>query len=99
MGPRNGWLFPLMVLAAGSVTAFGCIGIAAITGHLSLVRGTANPLGPDPAPPPAIEQVTTPVAETDNSQPVAVVAQEGPGAKAIALQPGKSVSTRKPTVN
>ena len=88
-----------MVLAAGSATAFGCIGIAAITGHLSLVRGTANPLGPDPAPPPAIEQVTTPVAETDNSQPVAVIAQEGPGAKATALQPGKSVSTRKPTVN
>ena len=99
MGPRNGWLFPLMVLAAGSVTAFGCIGIAAITGHLSLVRGTANPLGPDPAPPPPIEQVATPVAETDISQPVAVIAQEGPGTKAIALQPGKSVNTRKRTVN
>jgi hypothetical protein len=99
MGPRNGWLFPLMVLAAGSVTAFGCIGIAAITGHLSLVRGTANPLGPDPAPPPAIEQVATPVAETDTAQPVAVIAQEGPGAKVITLQPGKPGSTRKRTVN
>jgi len=99
MGPRNGWLFPLMVLAAGSVTAFGCIGIAAITGHLSLVRGTANPLGPDPVPPPPIEQIATPVAEIDSSQPVAVIAQEGPGTKAIALQPGKPVSTRRRTVN
>jgi hypothetical protein len=99
MGPRNGWLFPLMVLAAGSVSAFGCIGIAAITGHLSLVRGTVNPLGPDPAPPPAMEQVATPVAETDTARPVAVIAQEGPGAKAIPLQPGKPGSTRKRTVN
>ena len=99
MGPRNGWLFPLMVLAAGSVTAFGCIGIAAITGHLSLVRGTANPLGPDPAPPPLIEQLATPVAESDPAQPLAVIAQEGPATKAIALQPGKSVNTRKRTVN
>jgi len=88
-----------MVLAAGSVTAFGCIGIAAITGHLSLVRGTANPLGPDPAPPPSLEQVSTPVAETDPSEPLAVIAQEGPGTKAIGLQPSKSVSARKRTVN
>lgn len=99
MGPRNGWLFPLMLLAAGSVTAFGCIGIAAITGHLSLVRGTSNPLGPDPAPPPSIEQLARPVADTDTSQPVAVIAQEGPGAKAITLQPGKPVAARKRTVN
>ena len=99
MGPRNGWLFPLMLLAAGSVTAFGCIGIAAITGHLSLVRGTVNPLGPDPAAPPPIEQLVTPVAETDSAQPVAVVAQEGPAIKAAVPQPGKAASTRKPTVN
>ena len=99
MGSRNGWLFPLMVLAAGSVTAFGCIGIAAITGHLSLVRGTANPLGPDPSAPPPIEQLATPVAETDSASPVAVIAQEGPATKAVAPQAGKSVTTRKPTVN
>lgn len=33
MEPRS-WLFPMMVVAAGSVMVFGCIGIAAITGHL-----------------------------------------------------------------
>lgn len=33
---RHGWLFPVMVLTALSVTAFGVLGIAAITGHLPL---------------------------------------------------------------
>jgi hypothetical protein len=45
MKARNGWLFPLMVLAAGSVTVFGCIGIAAITGYLPLAKVNATPLG------------------------------------------------------
>jgi hypothetical protein len=109
MGPRNGWLFPLMVVAAGSVTAFGCIGIAAITGHLPLVRGGVGPLGGYSAAPTAIiEQTVTPRANpgTGTPQPVAVVAEEGRSAattKAIALQPGKPVGVRKkssePTVN
>ena len=43
MKARNGWLFPLMVLAAGSVTVFGCIGIAAITGYLPLAKVSAMP--------------------------------------------------------
>jgi hypothetical protein len=46
MKARNGWLFPLMVLAAGSVTVFGCIGIAAITGYLPLAKVSPVPLGP-----------------------------------------------------
>jgi hypothetical protein len=45
MRARNGWLFPLMVLAAGSVTVFGCIGIAAITGYLPLAKVSPLPLG------------------------------------------------------
>jgi hypothetical protein len=45
MKARNGWLFPLMVLAAGSVTVFGCIGIAAITGYLPLAKVNTTPLG------------------------------------------------------
>jgi len=45
MKARNGWLFPLMVLAAGSVTVFGCIGIAAITGYLPLAKVSATPFG------------------------------------------------------
>ena len=66
---------------------------------VSLVRGTTNPLGPDLAPPPPIEQVVTPLAETDTSQPVAVIAQEGPGTKGLGPQPSKPVSTRKPSLN
>ena len=34
MQRRQGWLFPMMVVAATSVIAFGAVGIAAITGHL-----------------------------------------------------------------
>jgi len=45
MRARNGWLFPLMVLAAGSVMVFGCIGIAAITGYLPLAKASRTPLG------------------------------------------------------
>jgi hypothetical protein len=43
MGIRHGWLFPLMVLAAGAVTAFGCVGIAAIIGYLPLLPPAAPP--------------------------------------------------------
>jgi hypothetical protein len=33
MQRRQQWLFPMMVVAATSVVAFGAVGIAAITGH------------------------------------------------------------------
>ena len=49
METRYGWLFPLMVLAAGAVTVFGCVGIAAIIGYL--------PLSPPAAPAPGIEPI------------------------------------------
>ena len=42
MRARSGWLFPLMVIAAGSVTVFGCIGIAAITGYLPPAKANAT---------------------------------------------------------
>jgi hypothetical protein len=102
MRNRNGWLFPLMVVAAGSVTAFGCIGIAAITGHLALTRAGANPLGDYLAAPASsieqtIEQTVAPQPQAGAAQPVAVVAVEGrtEATKATAFQPGKPVGTRK----
>jgi len=97
MAHRSGWLFPLMVVAAGSVTAFGCIGLAAITGHLPLTRGGMNPLGEYPAAPAAsIEQTVTPQPQTA-AQPLAVVVVEGagPATKPIPFQPGKAVGPRK----
>jgi hypothetical protein len=99
MKHRNGLLFPLMVLAAGSVTAFGCIGIAAITGYLPLARGGINPLGDYPAAPLMImEHATAPQALPE---PVAVVAVDsGSGnTKAIQFQTGKPVAVRKPALN
>lgn len=42
MERRHKWLFPLMVLAAAAVTAFGCVGVAAILGYLPLSGQQAN---------------------------------------------------------
>ncbi len=41
MERRQSWLFPLMVAAAGTVSVFGCLGIAAILGFLPLSRADA----------------------------------------------------------
>ena len=95
MKSRNGWLFPLMVFAAGSVTAFGAIGIAAITGYLPLSRGV-NPLGDYPPGPPSIEQTAATRPQMGPTQPVAVVAvqERGGAAKAIELPPGKPAAVQ-----
>jgi hypothetical protein len=98
MVTRNGWLFPLMVVAAGSVTVFGCIGIAAITGYLPLARGGMSPLGDYPMVPGLIiEQALVPQAQDAPTKPVAVVAVDGsPGTtKAIELHVDKPVGMRK----
>jgi hypothetical protein len=44
MQRRQGWLFPMMVVAAAAMIAFGCIGIAAITGRLPLAPPPSGPL-------------------------------------------------------
>ena len=102
MKQRSGWLFPLMVLAAGSVTAFGCVGIAAITGYLPLSRATANALGDYPRVLRiGSEQVILPKAQVVQAEDpvVAVVAVENGNAKAVPLQAGKQAGARKPAVN
>jgi len=43
MGRRHGWLFSLMVAAAGSVTVLSSIGVAAILGYLPGLRTTGTP--------------------------------------------------------
>ena len=103
MKQRSGWLFPLMVLAAGSVTAFGCVGIAAITGYLPLSRPTANALGDYPrVPSTSLEQAAAPgtrVVQAEDPVVAAVVAAESGNAKTIQLQAGKQPGARKPAVN
>jgi len=102
MKQRSGWLFPLMVLAAGSVTAFGCVGIAAITGYLPLSRATANVLGDyQRVPGIALEQAVAPRAQVVQAEDpvVAVVAGDNGNGKGIQLQAGKQPGPRKPAVN
>ena len=100
MKQRSGWLFPLMVLAAGSVTAFGCVGIAAITGYLPLSRATVNALGDYPrVPSSSLEQAMAPHVVQADDPVVAVAATENGNVKAIQLQAGKQPGARKPAVN
>jgi hypothetical protein len=75
MKARNGWLFPVMVLAAGSVTVFGCIGIAAITGYLPLAKASALPVG-TPAIVDTLEAMAPSLNKLDLHQTV-VVANTG----------------------
>ena len=102
MKQRSGWLFPLMVLAAGSVTAFGCVGIAAITGYLPLSRATANVLGDyQRVPGIGLEQAGAPRAQVVQAEDpvVAVVAGDNGNGKGIQLRAGKQPGPRKPAVN
>lgn len=98
MKHRNGLLFPLMVLAAGSVTAFGCIGIAAITGYLPLARGGSNTVDYPPASVAIMERTT---AARKQPEPMAVVAVDSGSSntKAVLFQASKAVGMREPTLN
>ena len=44
MERRHGWLFPLMVVAAGAVIVLSSVGIAAILGYLPALRGNLGPV-------------------------------------------------------
>jgi len=44
MQRRQGWLFPMMVVAAASTIASGALGIVAITGHLVMPPVAPAPL-------------------------------------------------------
>ncbi len=45
MERRQSWLFPLMVVTAGTVTVLGCLGIGAIVGFVPLSRLDGPPSG------------------------------------------------------
>ena len=92
MRTRNGWLFPLMVLAAGSVTVFGCIGIAAITGYLPLAKVSPTHFG-GPVVIRAIERAATKLlAQPDHTVALANHPDATPAAgdpSAAKLEPGQ----------
>ena len=84
---RHGWLFPTMVVAAGSVIAFGCVGVAAIMGYIPLTKTGPNPLGGYALP----SEITVPDSELNTHRLAQVDA-----ATAAAPQPGAVVAPRLP---
>lgn len=72
MDRRNHLLTPLIVAAAASVVAFAGIGVAAITGHLSMNQMSPNPLAgliETSKPSPAIVPAAKPRAKASKAQP------------------------------
>jgi len=84
---RHGWLFPTMVVAACSVIAFGCVGIAAITGYIPLSKTGPNPLGGYAL----TSEITVPDSELNTHRLAQVDA-----ATAAAPQPGAAVVAHPP---
>jgi len=88
MDRKSHLLLPLLAAAAASVVTFAGIGVAAITGHLSM-----NPVGTPPvakvaddtpAPPPVVEP-----------RPKASSGRSPAAAKPIEFRPGTRIATRK----
>ena len=90
---KNHWLTPLIVAAAMSVVAFAGIGVAAITGHISMNSMDANPLagllGKSKAKP-AIAASATNAAKAKSAKALARA-----GNKPIDFRRGSRVGGRK----
>lgn len=92
MDKKNRLLTPLVVAAALSVVAFAGVGVAAITGHLSIKQLSPNPLAgfagmskPSPA-------VAAPAAKARQK---AVARNQAGSAKPIDFRPGTRVASNK----
>ncbi len=70
MQRRQGWLFPMMVVAAAAVIAFGCIGIAAITGRLPLAPPGRGPLDSAQTDPSALFTAERALQDSSAAAPV-----------------------------
>jgi outer membrane lipoprotein SlyB len=94
MDHKNRLLTPLVIAAAVSVVAFAGIGVAAITGHLSITQLSPNPFAgfvgmSKPAP-----AVSRPAVKTKPGK--AVVREQTAGAnKPIDFRPGTRVAASK----
>jgi len=93
MDKRNRLLTPLVIAAAVSVVAFAGIGVAAITGHLSITQLSPNPfagfIGMSKTSPPAADPVVT------KARPKAVARNQAENARPIDFKPGTRVATGK----
>jgi hypothetical protein len=90
MDKKNRLLAPLVIAAVVSVMTFAGIGVAAITGHLSITQLSPNPfagfIGMSKSSPPAVAPVVT------KSRPKAVARTQSANAKPIDFKPGTRVA-------
>jgi hypothetical protein len=63
MQRRQGWLFPVMVVAAAAVIVFGCIGIAGITSRMPVAPATGPLDSADIKPAGALQNAATTSAQ------------------------------------
>lgn len=93
MDKKNRLLPPLVIAAAISVVAFAGIGIAAITGHLSITQLSPNPFAGFIG-----MSKTSPATEPPvlaKARPKAVARNQAANAKPIDFKPGTRVATGK----
>jgi hypothetical protein len=69
MQRQQGWLFPMMVVAAAAMIAFGCIGIAGITGRLPLAPPASGPLDSAQAKPSTVFTAERAVQDSSAAAP------------------------------
>ncbi len=89
MERRHGWLFPLMVVAAGAVIVLSSVGIGAILGYLPAVRGDLAPV--------ADSSTSSGREDTAEGAPAGMVAQVDavmPPVPLKAIKPPPSTATQ-----
>jgi outer membrane lipoprotein SlyB len=90
MDKKSRLLTPLVVTAALSVVAFAGVGVAAITGHLSITQLSPNPLVGFAGTSKSSSAVVAPAAA--KARPKAIARNQAAGAKPIDFKPGTRVN-------
>lgn len=95
MNRRNHYLLtPLIIAAAASVVAFAGIGVAAITGHISM-----NPMSPNPLAGLLGKSRAAPAMATPATTPRVKATKIVQGTKPIDFRPGSRVAGKKSKCN
>ncbi len=96
MDHKNRLLTPLLVAAAISVVAFAGIGVAAITGHLSITQLSPNPFAGFIGAAKSSPAVTAPTLPTQTAKSKALArGQPGGANKPIDFRTGTRVAAKK----
>lgn len=98
MDQKNRLLPLLTIAAAASVVAFSSIGIAAITGHLSIARSSLNPFsafgGAPAVPTPGSVRVPSRILHEGLTRSAGEAPAQG---KPVNFRPGARIPARKPS--